>query len=49
MFLDISWVHFKLSPVGGDTNRGARRGRCTHRPQKAWYCDNLKCTLFLAF
>jgi hypothetical protein len=22
------WVYSKLSPVGGDTNRGVRRGRC---------------------
>ena len=25
-------MHFNLSPVGGDANRGIRRGRCPHRP-----------------
>ena len=41
----FTWVHFKLSPVGEDTNRGVRRGRCPHRPQIACYCDNIKYTL----
>jgi hypothetical protein len=29
------WVHFKLSPVGGDTNRGVRRGRVSPPPTKS--------------
>ena len=34
--IGAGWVYFKLSPVGEDTNRGDRRGRCPHRPRKTW-------------
>ena len=37
-------VHFNLSPVGGDTNRGGAPWAVSHRPQSVWPCDKLKCT-----
>ena len=44
-------VYSKLSPAGGDTNRGsapwavlAYRQAGLHRPHEAKQCDNLECT-----
>jgi hypothetical protein len=35
-FAMIGWVHFKLSPVGGDTNRGSAPWAVSPPPTIRW-------------
>jgi len=42
--LETTWAYFKLSPVGGDSNRGSSPWAASPPPTIGRLYDNLKCT-----